>query len=547
MANKDPAATAVERMQDRLPASLYEVAWQYSQFDWLDAAESEAIDWELAPEHLASLTPRAKGELFGANDSLIVVYADLSDLNTPSLRDEADGGPVEIATYTEQDRFRIGHSYPEGKSGKLTDYSITTHKSADAGVIAGLRTDRNGNPKTNTVQDRFTKWAQSEFAESVREKATDDDAAVLYALAALGNDEAAMGDLADAFLDRVGSENEELDALITVRVRLPNTDDYKFPGEIGVLNEVMRAKKAARLENISVDDASGDGTGYITGTDGTVTGGSPGLFGMYGKKQREHFPDLDTTGASAWRNRPLDFDVAEAVASAGSLFDDFYRGLGNSRRLYVLPYLAARKHDLDPATFRWFHRRVYRLLRDAETGSDGEFDDELETVMRRAARLTDAVAEGADTDDALFGEAGAADWDVVRFAVVHQVTGEPDRVFFDTLDGLAPATALNDAHNSVTRTSPFRNDGIFTTPVPESSPLLGRTLRLTRYIMYGGYFRRTTEPTRNSREASETPGAGAIDDSRMQRVRNLLTSTRIDATALLEQYIGRVAKRSRLR
>jgi len=50
-------------MQNRIPASLYEIAWQYSLFDWLDAAESEAIDWDLAPEHLAYLTPRAKSGL----------------------------------------------------------------------------------------------------------------------------------------------------------------------------------------------------------------------------------------------------------------------------------------------------------------------------------------------------------------------------------------------------------------------------------------------------------------------------------------------------
>src|SRR6056297_942990 len=90
------ASTAVSRFYNRIPATLYEVAWQYSLFDWYAASQSPAIDWDLAPEHLAYLTPRAKSGLFDEDDSLIVVYADLSDSTEPKLRAKADGGPVEI-------------------------------------------------------------------------------------------------------------------------------------------------------------------------------------------------------------------------------------------------------------------------------------------------------------------------------------------------------------------------------------------------------------------------------------------------------------------
>ncbi|UVE52259.1 hypothetical protein KU306_18190 (plasmid) [Haloferax larsenii] len=545
MGGEETTATAISRLQDRIPASLYEVAWQYSLFDWLDAAQSSALDWDLAPEHLAFLTPRAKSGLFGEGDSLITVYADLSDPANPALGSSDDGRPVTLSTYTEADRFRVGHSYPEGKTSSMTDYSITTHKSADAHHIAGLRDDAWG---TNNIQDRFTDWAQSEYAETVREEASDADAAILDTLAALGDDSEAMDALASAFLELVGDEDEELDALITVAVRLPGEDNYKLPGEVSVLNEVMRAKKAARLENISVDDASGDGTGYVTDEPGRVTGGSPGLFGMFGKKQREHFPDLDTDGSSAWRTRPLSFDVAAAVAMAGSLFDDFYRGLGSSRRLYVLPYLAARRDEVDTETFEWFHEEVYGAIQSAEGGSDGNFDNVLENVIRKARLNNDPDAPSADDIDMSFGDTNRANWDLVRIAVVHQVTGNPDRVYFDTLDGLSPAAALEDTHNEVTESAPFRNDGIFAAnPSPDSSPLLGRALPLTRYILYGGYFQRTTEPTRSSREASETPGAGDADDSRMQRVRRLLTETRLDARGLLEEYLHQLVQEQRER
>ncbi len=544
MPSDDSAATAVGRMQNRIPASLYEVAWQYSLLDWHDSAQSDAIDWDFAPEHLAYLTPRAKSGLFGDEDSLVAVYVDLSDPDDPSLRSEDNGGPVEITTYTAADRFRVGHAYPEGKTSSMTDYSITTHKNANAHHIAGLRDDAWG---TNNIQDRFTDWAQSEFANQVREDSDAEDEAILDALADLGDDEATMDRLADAFLDLVESEDEEIDALITIAVRLPDGDEYKLPGEIPVLNEVMRAKKAERLENISVDDASDDGTGYVTGDEAEVTGGSPGLFGMFGKKQREHFADLDTGGESAWRARPLEFDTAAAVAAAGSLFDDFFRGLGNNRRLYVLPYLAARSDETDPETFSWFHDNVYKRIQSAESGSDGDFDDTVEELFIDASRTDDSPDADDDDDEVegLFADEDRSDWDSVRFAVVYQVTGNPDRVFFDTLDGVEPAVALEDAHNDVTQADSdvFDRGGIFNdAPVPESSPLLGHGLTLTRYILYGGYFQRTTEPTRSSRTASETPGAGDIDDSRMGRVRSLLTETAIDASALLEEYIHQLVQ-----
>jgi hypothetical protein len=530
-------------MQNRVPGSLYEVAWQYSLLDWYSSKQSQALDFQLAPEHLAYLTPSAKSGLSGESDSLVVVYADLSNPESPLLRSDTDGGPVELTTYTEDDRFRVGHAYPEDKTSSMTDYSITTYKRADAHHIAGLRDDPWG---TNNIRDRFTDWAQSEFAREVRNEAEESNRAVLEALAALGDDESAMEHLSEAFLELVPEEEEEVEALITVRVNLPGTEVWKFPGEVPVLNEVMRAKKADRLKSISVDGASGEGTGYVSEDDGRVTGGSPGLFGMYGKKQREHFLGLDTEGNSAWRARPLGFDTAAAVASAGSLFEDFYRGLGNSRRLYILPYLAARRNDVNDETFEWFYDRVYTRLRDAESGSNGSFDETVEALVAEAYRVDNesTPAEVRRDDSTIrFDDRSTASWNDVRFAVVHQVTGNPDRVFFDTLDGVFPAIQLENAHNRVNKRPVFTSDGIFhNNPTSGSSPLLGWSLRLVRYILYGGYFRRTTEPTRSSREANETPGAGDIDDSRMQRVRNLLTGTRINAKSLLEEFIHQLVQ-----
>jgi hypothetical protein len=560
MTSDTPAATAVDGFQDRIPASLYEIAWQYSLFDWYDAATSEALDWNLAPEHLTYLTPRKKSNLFDEPDSLITVYADLSDPDNPQLGTaETTDGPVEITTLTEADRYRVGHSYPEGKTANMTDYSITTHKGADAHHIAGLRDDAYW---TNNIQDRFTDWPQSEYAESVREDATPADEAILDAMAALGDDESVMENLSDSFLSLVDSEEDELEALITVRVKLPGEDTYKYPAEVPVFNDVMRAKKADRLTSISVENARGEGAGYVSGETEPVTGGSPGLFGMFGKEQREHFNDLDTDGESAWRNRPLSFDVAAAVSIAGSVFDDFFRGLGNSRRLYILPYLAGRQSELDANTFKTFYSEVFERLQAAETGDDGTFDDDVATIFDK---INSAVTADESLPDALSIDTDTGlDYSDVRVAVVYQVTGNPDRVFFDSLDGISHAIQLANTHREAATTAPFISDGIFkNNPSPDSSPLLGRELTLHRYILYGGYFRRTTEPTRTSRTAEDTPGweptndtpgsgadgdtpgSGTADDSRFQPVKTLVTGGQLSGASLLERYIHQLVQDQR--
>jgi hypothetical protein len=543
MTSESHAATAVSRMQNRIPASLYEVAWQYSLFGWYSAVDSDVIDWDLDPKHLTYLTPRAKSELFGEEDSLIVAYVDLSDPENPSLRAEEDGGPVEITTYTADNRFRIGYSRPIDKTNQ-TAHSITTHQDTEAYRIAGLEDAWYGR---GNLQDRFNRWIDSEYAETVREETTPENRRILEALSELGDNEEEMDRLADRFLQLAGGEDAEYDALLTVAIRTPGRSEYRLPGVIEVLNEVMYEKKLNRLDSISVEDASGDGTGYVTGDANEVTGGSPGLLGMNGKKQREHFADLDTTGGNAWNARPLEFDTAAAIASAGSLFNDFYRGLRYNRRIYILPYIAARRVEISPETFEWFYQRIYARLQAAEHGADGTFDDVLEELFIEASQARSEANDSADESaTGLLEATPGVSWDDVRFAVVHQVTGNPERVYFDTLDGMAPATELEDAHNQATGSPLFENGGIFhNNPTPDSSPLLGVGLKLARYILYGGYFRRTTEPTRSSREANEPPGAGSLDDSQMRPVRNLLTGTQIDASSLLEEYIHQLVQDQR--
>lgn len=525
------AAEALSRLPQRRPASFYDIAVQYSILDWYDTVTSGEIDFDLDPRHLSFMTPAAKSELFGQEESLVEVYADLSDPGNPTLRDDR---PVRITQMTEDLRYKVGHSYPANKTSSMTDYSITTQKSKPAHHIAGMRDDAWG---TNNVQDRFTGWAQSEAAQQVVDR-EGDDAWIIDALAALGNDDEQMERARKGLLREVGGDEDyELEVLITVRVKLPDEERYRYPGEVPILNEVMVEQKAERFESMSVEDAGGEGVGYVTNEQRRVTGGSAGLFGMYGKLQREHFPDLSVDGSDAWRSRPVEHETAAALAAANNLFESFYRGLGQSRRLYVLPYLADPPSELDPGDIGWFVDSVYRFLRDTD---QDDFQDSVDTLYRR-------VEQAGDRDDLPFNVESDDAYDSVGFAMSLIVSGNPNRLLFDTIDAprYRPAD-VEEAHVGVLREQPIGENGVFAGLLDNAeSLLLDPEAELHGSLLFGSYFVRTTEPTRSSQEASETPKAGDIDDTRAQRMRKFLVDEQIAEETLLDGYVHKLVQEQR--
>lgn len=532
-------AQFLAKLPQRRPATMYDVGMQYALLDWYESVMAADGELQIDPEHMMAMTPTAKRGLFGEPDSLIVVTVDLTDPEQPHLDTEQ---PVTIKTMAADLRYRVGHSYPTNKTSSMTDYSITTHKSADAHHLAGRREDAWG---TNNVCDRFTNWATSDAAQRILDDETIEDRWILEALIEIGKDETEMDRLSTAFIDAAGgNEDAEYEALITIRVRLPDEETERYPGEIPVLNEVMFEQKADRLTSISVDDGTGDGVGFLTDTAGTVTGGSSGLFGAYGKKQREHFPNLSPSGTESWRTRPLSIDSALAIATADSVLDEFYRPMGQSRRLYILPYLAHPPEALSPADIEWFFETVFTPLREA----DGQaFEETIEQLYHQSAMAAERAENEADR---LFGDADTAQetgpWDAVRFATVFVVTGNPDRIFFEALDAdLYRPAALQNTHNQIVGAPPFRAPGIFSTITSHDDALLDPEASLHRSILFGTYFVQTTEPTRTSRAATETPKAGDIDDTRLQRLRRFLTEERIAPDTLLEGYVHKLVQDQR--
>jgi len=525
------ATAAIDRLPDRRPASLYDVAMQYAILDWYETVTSGDLDFELAPEHLTFMTPMAKADLYGEDDNALVVYVDCSDPENPTFRETE---PIAFESVDAGSRFRLGHSYPANKTSAMTDYSLTTHKEASEHHLAGQRDDAWG---TNNIKDRFTEWAHSDAADNVLERSDVEDTTPLEVLRELGRDGGRFDELvASSMALDPDNEETEREVFVTVRMKLPEDDRYRWPGEIPVLNEVMVEQKAERFENISVEDAAGNGVGYVSDGETRVTGGSVGLLGMYGKKQREHFADLSPDGSVAWRNRPLSREVAAAIATANSVFEAFYEGLGNSRRLYVLPYIGRHPEQIDPADFGAFVTDVFSELRGR---TDTSFQETVsEAFYQRAS---------GQQSESLFGDTTGPEYGDVKVATVFQVPGNPNRVFFEELDAAVyRPRAIDEAHGRVLGSTVFEGDGIFAETRDRSdSPLLRPDGNRSNMALFGRYFTWTTEPTRTSRESQETPKAGDIDDVRARRLQQFLAGGQIPLRTLLAEYLHLLVQQQR--
>lgn len=532
------AAEAIERFPDRRPASLYDIAIQYATLDWYETVTSGDLEFDLDPTHLAFMTPMEKSDLYQEEDNALVVYIDLSDPENPTFRDEE---PVRFETIDESYRYKLGHAYPQGKSSNMTDYSLTTHKSASEYHLAGERDDGWG---TANIKDRFTRWAHSEHANQVLNRVENKDTWIIKSLQKLGESKTQL----DALLDRDDlpldpeDEDTEHEVFVTVRIRFPNSDKYLWPGEIPVLNEVMVEEKTGRFETISVDaPAADDGIGFLNNEEDRVTGGSAGLLGMYVIKQREHLPNLSVNGSEAWRIRGVTHETAAALTTASSVIDEFYEDLGTGRRLYILPFLDAHPEQIEPADFAAFATDVFQRLRNAPADT---FETTVDEVFYQKNRQSEAIGEGLglfandDTGDAYAN---------VGVASAFTVEGNPKRVYFESLrtDVYRPRK-VDIAHGEVLRTDPFSGSGIFADIRERSnSPLLAPEARRDAMALFGGYFDWTTEPTRTSEESDDTPKAGDIDDVRARRLRQFLTGDQIAIATLLEEYLHKIVQEQR--
>jgi hypothetical protein len=462
----------------------------------------------LSAEYGPFLSPDAAAELVG-KERLVVVRIDLSDREA-TLADD----PVRVVPYIESgsqptqdglvpDLQRVAHAKFEAARG--VDHSIT-HLSGQT----------NGPEKhADHAVERLTRWPSEDAVQA--EASEHDDGWVLETLDALGDDDTAMEQVANAVAERT----QEGQYLHTVALQIPDdtvgtTDQFEpdatwhLPGEIEVLQEAMVRRKTAKFRaKNEATDASGDGTCYVGDTDEEVYGVVDDPLKWYLSKQMERFPRLDPD--QSWRTQGLGREAAIAAQNATTFLDACAESAPGVSAFYF-PYLDRVPTVADA-------RGIYRtLVQQADDRTDGNAVAGLFETLRtgngelaRDLRFVFMVVNKYQKDR----------WRLLAF--------EPNGT---THYGLELASAHHDAVNSPL----FGEDGPL--PLREGFDLLAtRDPREWLSVVTGvRYFARTCSPPDGDDEPSS-------DDFRFRATAEVVAGRPVDAESLLSAYVDRIADR----
>ena len=304
-----------ERLEDELPerpiSSLRDIQNLYGRLYTLATAGGG--------EYAAYLTPDQANDLIGAEESLIVIRVDLS-AERPKLADP----PVKISQYTEDHVEKICHCYYFNR-GSGIDHSIT-HRSG-----------RNKEPERlgKYAADRFTRWPTEDAVSEVAEQ--NDDGWIIDSLSQIGEFDDTLNTLRNSVENELGGKRT---SLITVKIKENENSDYKWPGEIPVLSDAMRAQKLHKL--VSKGEATnsvGEATDLITGELCRTVGTAQDPLNYFLGKQMEKFPGLDPE--EAWRTHPISEDGAVTLMNAEEFVDACSYRTFNAD-VYYFPYFLGR-------------------------------------------------------------------------------------------------------------------------------------------------------------------------------------------------------------
>lgn len=516
--------TVTEIVPDRPLSSLYDVACLYTACDMYDRLTSEYVDWDLSPEALRVMSPKKLEPLFDpeAEYTFIAARVDVSG-DTPKLGDQ----PVTIENLTEDLQYKTGFMSRD-KTYKQTDYSISNYSNGDD--VETLAHDTWGN---RFLRGRLERWPFEVSDELV------ENSPLLQDLRTLGDDAEAMERLEEALLDQ--APFDETEAIVTVKIRQESDREYLYPGEIPALNRAGVENRYEHLrDGLSVDEAHGPGTGYVSGEEGEVLGGSGGIRGQYSKLQTGPFPNLQSD--DAWLSRPL----TEAQAVAISNFDNFITDFSFTRqgvRLHYLPYTV---QTVDEEIFERFHSEVYTPLRDA---SEDEFIDQVVDVytaeirQNESAERSNPLADVVGEVDTYQPFAGRDTW-LRLYGLMYVGATDPARVFIDEpnvrLDAL---TRLEDAY--VDTLSDVGSTSQFGTLVSQLEYYLPVEGALAYSIMFGSFFENLTSKSPDPGDEADENQRATADDALFSRYARILRNKPIETDKLLEEYVLRVEQERR--
>ncbi len=437
------------------------------------------------------LTPDAAGDLVDTDDSLIVVRVDLTG-DPPKLADD-ERGPVLVTRYTNELVEKIGHCYYQNRGAGI-DHSIT-HKSGK---------NKNAERLGKYATDRFTRWPTENAVANLVE--THEDGWIIKNIADIAEDEETLEKIKEE-VERQISDGQT--SILTVQVKTDDNGEYRWPGDVDVLMDAMRAQRLSKLVTKNkAKNSSGVANDLIFGETTRTVGTAQDPMNYFLGKQRETFPGLDIE--NAWRSHPISEDSAITVMNAEAFIEACtYRTYGT--KIYCLPYVFGR---LTPNKVCKLYDLLYRAVEDDETTP---IEDAY--IQERDAELTDRI---------------------FRFyvsAVMPHQTSRYD-VFGETMNGrLHYPKELAFTHNRLVKdASAFKRkpNAEWTAPLPtnEKWGLLETNDDQLHAVSTGWYFIQTFAE-RDDDEAD-------ADDPRIEALVNVLSGEPIAVDLLLEEYVTRI-------
>lgn len=548
----EQARQALEMVPDRPLTSLYDVVLLYAAAEQYETLTAPAFPDSAGVDAALAMTPDSS-DFFGQDNSIVAARVDLSGPE-PRLGDP----PVSYRTLTDEDRFRIGYMARD-KTARATDYSITNSTSTSgAETVEKIAHDEWADRFTT---GRFTRFPNRDTVQELIDDAVEGHE-LLETLQELGNDESFLSDLQDAVVEQTTAD--ETQALVTVQFKLSADGDYKYPGEIPILNQAgVKARQQHLIDGVSIE-SSGEGVGYVTDETSDVLGATSGVNDQYSKKKVTRFQNLDES--LAWTNRPVSVDVADAIDAGDEALDQFYVGRGGLR-FYYLPYPTG---TVDLETFQEFVEDVFRPLsravdtEDSDEGTSEYYvtrllqilvgsdaitkrsidellpdgpDDELDSVRADAAAAAEAAAADGDLD--LGGEVSDADTHPMSlYAIVHNAASDPSRTFAeDSNAALDIVGDLNQTYTAVRKwleTHPLFGDApthTFVFPHTESG-----SYPIARQVLNGYLFDDLTAASRDPDSGRPDQRSRTLESPEFVRDWHLLSGQPLSRRDLLTAY-----------
>ena len=515
-----------ESLLDRPVASLYDIAYLYGKLHALNTAKQ--YDVPIDDKHVERMTLESKTNYYEQELGLFSVLIDLTGAQ-PTLgkageldeRPDDDSSSFVAESLDREKMLRVGYSRQENRTSGHTR-SLAHDKSAEI--------EDWGDPEESRapVAKMFTRWADYDAVKDVAKK--HEDGWILKSLREVGDDEELMQAIREEAVNVAKDTfGDEVDVIFSVRLRVPGSNRYAYPGEIDVINEAMLncwIEQGMRSYS-EANDAAGEGRGFITDDHDEVFGLSDSPLQRYKGKMAEKFPNLVVD--ESWRQRPITAEAAFAVSSGVPLLENFVQILGSDTEAYYVPYVP------NPTTEQAI--ALYGLA--------------MEAAANRGTVATVIKDVATNPANPLFGD--------LRIYYIAAYTPGNKRKFIREQPGIDPERirAIKEAHSNVLADRLITPDGrkppLFPSPFygrltddgandEQGSKYLRSNAPVVTGVLTGGYF----QSTFRHQGADENRDDHGTTDLRAEVTSTALsTDNYIDPDWLLAQYVPRLISEQR--